>query len=176
MRRTDLPMLDRWLQQPHVREWWRGEPEDLAAVGEKYGPCIDGGDPTELFVIEADDGRPVGMIQRFLFADEPEWSVALADLVDVSDAAGVDYLVGEPAAVGRGIGTAAIAEMTGLIFQWRPVTSIVVTVQQANPASWRALEKAGFRRVGAGEFESSDPSDDGPQFVYVIERVNRIRT
>jgi aminoglycoside 6'-N-acetyltransferase len=169
MRREDLPLLRRWLCQPHVVKWWRGEPSDLASVEAKYGPCIDGEDPTELFVIE-DSGRPIGMIQRYLMADETEWSSAFAGIVDVSDAAGIDYLIGEPDAVGRGLGTAAITIFVSSIFAWRPVGSIVVTVEQTNPASWRVLEHAGFDRVWAGELDSPDPSDDGPEYVYVISR------
>jgi aminoglycoside 6'-N-acetyltransferase len=165
----DLPLLAGWLVQPHVSEWWRDEPSGLAAVAEKYGPCIDGDDPTELFVIEA-DGRAIGMIQRYLIADESEWAHAFGGIVDVSNAAGIDYLIGVPDAVGRGLGTAAIASFVNLVFRWRAVDSIVVTVQQTNPASWRCLERVGFTRVWSGDLDSPDPSDQGPEHVYVIAR------
>ncbi|HWA66929.1 MAG TPA: acetyltransferase, partial [Mycobacteriales bacterium] len=49
--RDDLPMLFEWLRQPHVAKWWREVPADLAAVEAEYGPCIDGADPTELYVV-----------------------------------------------------------------------------------------------------------------------------
>jgi aminoglycoside 6'-N-acetyltransferase len=169
MRRDDLPLLLGWLTQPHVSEWWRGEPSDLAGVEAQYGPCIDGDDPTELFVIE-ESGRPIGMIQRYLIADEPAWAAAFDDIVEVSRAAGIDYLIGDPDAIGRGVGTAAIAMFVPLVFEWRPVSSIVVTVQQSNPASWRVLERVGFTRVWAGELDSPDPSDQGPEYVYVASR------
>jgi aminoglycoside 6'-N-acetyltransferase len=110
------------------------------------------------------------MIQRYLLADEPEWATVLAAITDVADAAGIDYLIGEPDAPGCGIGTAAISEMAAQTFAGQPVTAIVVTVQQANRPSWRALERSGFTRVWAGEFDSPDPSDAGPEHVYVIER------
>jgi aminoglycoside 6'-N-acetyltransferase len=169
MRRADLPLLLHWLGQPHVREWWRDEPTDLAGVEAVYGACIDGDDPTELFVIESADG-PIGMMQRYLFADEPQWTAVFDEILDVTEAAGIDYLIGEPDAIGRGLGSAAIAAFVARIFDWRPVRSIVVTVQQANPGSWRILEKAGFTRVWAGELDSPDPSDAGPEFLYLLER------
>jgi aminoglycoside 6'-N-acetyltransferase len=168
MRREDLPLLAAWLQQPHVSEWWRGEPHGLAAVEAKYGPCIDGDDPTDLFVVEA-DGRPVGMAQCYRIADEPEWARVFDGIVEVSDAAGIDYLIGVPDATGRGIGTAMVAAMVPLVFERLSVASIVVTVQPANVASWKALERAGFRRCWSGELDSPDPSDTGPQHVYVID-------
>jgi aminoglycoside 6'-N-acetyltransferase len=169
MRHDDLPSLVDWLAQEHVREWWRGEPADLPSARAKYGPCIDGVDPTELFVIEW-SGRPIGMVQRYLIADEPEWARSFEGIVDVSDAAGIDYLIGVPEATGRGLGTAAIQAFVPMVFAWRPVTSIVVTVQQTNEASWRLLEHVGFQRVWAGEIDSPDPSDEGPEYVYLIGR------
>jgi aminoglycoside 6'-N-acetyltransferase len=169
MSRDDLPLLHSWLLQPHVTAWWRDVPAGFATVEAEYGPCIDGDDPTELFAIEY-DGRPVGMIQRYLIADEPEWWPVFDEICDVSNAAGIDYLIGEPDAVGRGVGSAVIAAFSPLVFDWRPVDSIVVTVQQANVASWRILEKAGYRRIYSGELNSTDPSDEGPEHVYVLGR------
>jgi aminoglycoside 6'-N-acetyltransferase len=168
MRWEDLPLLLRWFRQPHVCAWWRDEPDDLPAVEAEYGACITGDDPTELFIVE-ESGRPIGMIQRYRFADEPEWMTAFAGIIDVTESAGIDYLIGEPEAIGRGLGTEAIATMTAMVWSWRPVTSIVVNVDQANPASWRVLEKAGYTRVWSGELDSPDPSDAGPQYVYVIK-------
>ena len=98
MGHDDLPRLASWLCQPHVSEWWRGEPKDIAGVVAKYGPAIDGTDPVELSVIVA-SGRLVGMIQRYLFANEPEWTAVLSEHVDVAGAAGLDYLIGEPDAL-----------------------------------------------------------------------------
>jgi aminoglycoside 6'-N-acetyltransferase len=169
MTRHDLPLLSRWLSEPHVSRWWRGEAADLASVQAQYGACIDGDDPTELFVIEHAD-RPIGMIQRYLLADEAQWSEVFAGIVDVDAAAGIDYLIGEPDAVGHGLGTATISTFVRLVFRWRPVGSIVVAVQQSNRASWRVLERVGFSRVWAGSLDSPDPSDDGPAYVYLLER------
>lgn len=171
MSRADLPMLFEWLRQPHVAEWWRDVPPDLVAVEEEYGACIDGEDPTELFVVVY-EGRDIGMAQRYLLEDEPAWSRALENSVIIADAAGMDYLIGEPDVVGRGVGTAMATAFAAGIFDWRPVARIVVNVDQANVASWRMLEKAGIRRSWAGELDSPDPSDDGPQYLYVLRRAD----
>ncbi len=167
VREADLPLLAGWLAQPHVAKWWC-EPSELAQVKEKYLPCLDGRDPTELFLIEA-DGTPVGFIQRYLMADNPEWvrSLAATGAGDAAQAAGIDYLIGDAALTGRGIGSAAIKEFTELTLRRYPeAVSMLVDVSQDNAASWRALERAGYTRCWAGEIESSDPSDEGPSYLY----------
>ena len=165
--RDDLPTVAGWLAQPHVAQWWQEDP-DLTAVRAKYLPCLDGSDPTELLILEA-EGTPAGFFQRYLIADDPSWATALRGTgqPDIDTAAGIDYLIGEAALTGRGLGTASIAAFTRLAFTRYPAIGLVaVTVSQANTASWRALEKAGYRRSWAGELDSDDPSDEGPQYLY----------
>lgn len=110
------------------------------------------------------------MIQRYWFTDETAWARAFEDVVDVVEAAGIDYLIGEPDAVGHGFGTAAIRAFSKLTFAEWPVASIITNVDESNIGSWRALDKAGFRRIWSGLLDSTDPSDSGPQVVYRLIR------
>jgi RimJ/RimL family protein N-acetyltransferase len=75
MRHTDLPLLQRWLQLPHVNAWWH-EPLDLAGVVAKYGPRIDGVEPTHMFVIEH-ELRAIGWIQWYRWRDYPAHAARL---------------------------------------------------------------------------------------------------
>jgi aminoglycoside 6'-N-acetyltransferase len=163
----DLPLLAGWLAQPHVARWW---PEDaeLAAVEARYLPCLDGRDPTELFVLEA-AAAPVGLFQRYLVADNAEWAATLRGTGQpgVETAVGIDYLIGEPALTGQGLGTIAISAFTRLAFTRYPTAGrTAVAVSQDNVASWRALEKAGYLRCWEGELVSDDPSYEGPMYLY----------
>lgn len=169
MGREDLPLLFDWLCRPHVAKWWRDVPADLSVVEAEYGKCIDGDDPTELFFVLLGD-RPVGMIQRYLIADEVEWVPAFDGIVDVSHAAGIDYLIGEVDAVGVGVGSSMIAGFVPMTFAAPAVDSIIATVSIENIASARILEKAGFRRIWSGELKSPDPIPEGPEHVYVLNR------
>ena len=54
--------------------------------------------------------------------------------------------------------------------QYEEILVVVVAVQQADVASWMALEKAGFHRAWAGLLESNDPSDQGPAHLYMKRR------
>jgi RimJ/RimL family protein N-acetyltransferase len=162
---ADLPVLAGWIAAEHVARWW-GEPADLASVEAKYGPRIGGQGVAEELVIEL-DGRPIGLIQRYRHRDHPGWDAAIA----IPDAAGIDYLIGLPDLVGIGLGPAVIRAFVPTVFEAYPDAEVVVAApQQANVASWRALEKAGFTRVRSGWLESDDPSDAGESHVYVRRR------
>jgi aminoglycoside 6'-N-acetyltransferase len=47
---------------------------------------------------------------------------------------------------------------------------VLVAVVAANVGSWRALEKAGFTRVGEGPMEPDNPVDDDLHYVYRTDR------
>ena len=135
-----------------------------------YGPMVDGSDPTEGFIVLS-AGEPVGFMQRYLLDDNPEWRRAVAVGCGAVTAAAIDYLIGVESATGQGLGPQMIAALVDDCWSAYPdVEAIVVDVLQENRASWRALERAGFRRVWEGMLNSAHPSDDGPSFLYVMSR------
>ena len=167
--REDFPLLSQWLSAPHVRAWWREDPA-AGAVEERYGPVVDGSDPTEIFVIER-GGQPIGIIQRYRFADNPGWREVMSGAGAPSEAAGIDYFIGLQDIIGAGIGPQAIDLFVGETWDRYPdVVAVVASVQDGNRRSWRALEKIGFRRAWTGELASDDPSDAGISHVYVRDR------
>jgi aminoglycoside 6'-N-acetyltransferase len=169
MSRDDFGLLATWLAAPHVERWWREDPSP-EAIEARYGPTLDGGDPTELFIVEH-DGAPVGMIQRYLNLDDPDWAGALGASGAPLDSAGIDYLIGHPALIGQGLGTDMIGRfVTDTWVRYTEIAAIVVTVSAENDRSWRALEKVGFERTWTGEIRSGDPSDEGISYCYVLGR------
>jgi len=165
--REDFPLLHRWLTTPAVQAWWRSDTRTVDDVEQEFGPQADGSDPTRSFLILV-AGQPAGMIQCYQHADYPGWQEA----VGVPSAAGIDYLIGEDGLRGRGLGSAAIAAFTATVFGLYPeVDSIVSVPQQANRASCRALEKAGFSLLDERELNTGDPSDAGPGAVYGLARM-----
>ena len=150
MQREDFATLAAWLAAPHVAKWWQS-PATIEYVEEHYGPSVDGLDPTEHFIIEA-DGQPIGMVQRYLLDDYPAW----ANAVGIGAAAGIDYLIGEVEFTGKGLGSRVIEQFAeGVLGRYPGVTAIVAAPQQANDASWRALERAGFDRVGRANWSQT---------------------
>jgi|SRR5580658_7360656 aminoglycoside 6'-N-acetyltransferase len=138
--RSDFPLLQEWLSAPHVVAWWH-EPLDLASVTAKYGPRVDGTEPTRVFVIEH-AGRPIGWIQWYLWSDYPEHAVQLgAEL----SSAGIDLAIGELAMTGLGLGPVAIREfLRQIVFADASVSAVITDPEESNLGSLRAFQKAGF--------------------------------
>src|SRR5581483_1842053 len=93
MSRSDLPLLAAWLAEPHVERWWResAAPADVEAT---YGPALD--------------GEPVGMLQRYLLADNRAYLNALVPGGATEASVSIDYMIGVAGLTGRGLGPALI--------------------------------------------------------------------
>ena len=174
--RADFPLLAQWLAEAHVARWWNHEftPE---AVERDFGPTVDGDEPSEDHIVLL-DGRPIGLIQYSRYADYPEYQAELAAVLPVPDhAVSIDYLIGDPALIGRGVGTAMIAAFAGHIWQTNPeATCIIVPVSTANQASWRALQRAGFRTAARGDLEPDNPIDDPSHEILELDRPRPMAT
>ncbi|CAM5534722.1 Lysine N-acyltransferase MbtK OS=Streptomyces cyaneofuscatus OX=66883 GN=G3I52_20140 PE=3 SV=1 [Streptomyces cyaneofuscatus] len=114
----------------------------------------------------------MGLLQRCRLADYPEYLVEVSTLVEVpSGAMTMDYLIGEPQLVGRGIGPRMIRSALQAIWdEHSDAPCVLVPVSVANRASWRALEKAGMRRVAEGELEPDNPVDGRAHYLYRVDR------
>ena len=141
--RADFVDVVTWQSQPYVARWWQDEATDVAAAEAHYGPALDGTDPTRMWELEV-NGRSVGLLQDYAIGDHPEWALLTAR----PEAVGFDYLVGDPAWVGRGIGTRML--WTFLRDVVRPhyahVTEFFAAPDHRNTASLRVLDKLGFER------------------------------
>jgi aminoglycoside 6'-N-acetyltransferase len=171
LQRADFPLLGRWLAEPLVARWWHHDTTP-AALERDFGPTVDGREATEAFLALACD-RPFGYIQCYPIAAYPEYARELATVREVPPGAlSIDYFIAEPELRGRGLGAAMIAEFVAGAWSRHPqAADVIVPVAAGNTASWRALERAGFRRIAAGELEPDNPRDPADHFVYRLRRV-----
>ena len=141
LQRSDLPLMLRWVNAPHVRRWYATE-RTLAGLKQKYGPRIDRRDPTDPYLILL-DGRPAGYLQTYRIADYPEYARQLgAD----ETAAGVDLFIGEVDLTHQGLGCAALRRfLAEVVFSDAVVATCVLGPDPENAAAIRCSEKAGFR-------------------------------
>lgn len=141
---SDLAMLERWMHEPHWREWW-GEPEtELGYVRD----MLEGRDTTRPFIFTL-DGEDAGYIQYWTVRDarvEP-WLSKAPWVIDLPDAAiGVDLSIGRAQYLSKGIGTAVLkAYVDKLIGDGH--REIVIDPDADNKRAVRAYEKAGFRPI-----------------------------
>ena len=168
--RDDFPLIAAWLAEPHVARWWNHE-VTAEAVERDFGASADGKEPSEDHIALL-DGVPIGLIQYSRFADYPEYSEELTELLRVpDDAVSIDYLIGDPTLVGRGVGAAMIGGFVERIWRTDPQAScIVVPVCSANERSWRVLLSLGFRVVARGNLEPDNPIDDPLHEILRLDR------
>ncbi|MCZ0961306.1 GNAT family N-acetyltransferase [Paracoccus benzoatiresistens] len=142
---ADLPLLARWMDQPHWREWWSADVEtELGYIRD----IIEGRDTTRAFLFHL-DGEPTGYIQVWRITDarvEPWLSDAswVMDLPD--DAVGVDLSIGPPDQVSKGIGSWVLARFVAML-RAEGHRSIVIDPDRSNHRAIRAYRKAGFREI-----------------------------
>jgi RimJ/RimL family protein N-acetyltransferase len=97
---------------------------------------------------------PAGYVQTYRILDHP----AYAKAVSIDDESwGLDLFLGEASFVGRGVGPAVLVRFAAdVVFATTPAVAIVSDPPSSNRRSWRAFEKAGFRR-----WRTVEPPDEG---------------
>jgi aminoglycoside 6'-N-acetyltransferase len=167
---ADFHMLAEWLREPQVARWWNHETTS-EAIERDFGPSVRGEEAGEDLVVSI-DGHPIGLVQRSVIGDYPEDLAEFVAILDVPDrAVQLDYLIGDAARRGRGLGArliAAAVENTWTDYPNAP--AVLVAVVAANIASWRALEKAGLQRIAEGPMSPDNPVDDPLHYVYRVDR------
>jgi aminoglycoside 6'-N-acetyltransferase len=132
---ADLPMIRRWLAEPHVREWW-GDPEEQYALvsGDLDEPAMD------QYVVST-DGTDFGYIQCY---DLTAWNSGFG--TQPEGTRGIDLFIGEPGMIERGHGSAFIRAFVDARLA-SGVPRMVTDPDPANPRAARAYEKAGFMKA-----------------------------
>ena len=131
----DLPLLGRWLEAPHVVQWWGDPNEQLELLqGDLEHPAM------AQFIVSA-AGRPFGYLQCYETAAWPVQGFG----AQPPGTRGIDQFIGEPNMVNRGYGSAFIRTFVEGLFASR-VPRVLTDPDPANTRAIRAYEKAGFSR------------------------------
>jgi RimJ/RimL family protein N-acetyltransferase len=162
LKTSDLPLMHRWLNAPHVARWWYAEGSTYSEVEETYVPCIEGRDPTEPYLILY-DGFPIGYVQTYRISDDPDY----ARLVQVENSADVDMFVGEEEFLHKGLGSHILRRFLGeVVFVNDDVEDCVIGPEPKNAAAIRAFEKADCRYFKTIQV----PGETEPEYLMRIPR------
>ena len=159
MTADDLSMVARWLREPHVARWWLADTTADAEL-ETLRKRVSGDEDQEtrmLTIIERDDeslidaGR-IGWCEWYPYDAYRQEAEALG--ARVGDC-GIDYAIGDPAAIARGLGTQLIAALVSEVRRHHPGCGVIVDPDANNVASRRVLERNGFSLVACGPLPAS---------------------
>ena len=138
--RADFPLLTRWRRQPHVMKWWgeQSEPELIKEFEKEMA------DPLVERYVVSHEGRDFAFVQVcdahgigggwWPDATPGTWAI--------------DFLIGEPDLIGKGLGTALLAQLTKDLLSRPGAHTVIADPEPDNIASIRAAERAGFRQSG----------------------------
>jgi aminoglycoside 6'-N-acetyltransferase len=149
MTADDLPMIKRWLAEPHVREWWGDPVEQYALV------CGDLDEPAMDQYIVSSDGRDFGYLQCY---DPTAWNSGFGE--QPKGTRGIDLFIGEADMIAHGHGSAMIRAFVDERLQ-RGAPRVVTDPDPNNLRAVSAYENAGFTRVGMVD------TPDGPSLLMV---------
>ncbi len=144
---ADMSALVRWLNEPHVKEWWDPDepPVTLDAARKEYGKLTYPSSSTVACILTLAQ-RPVGYLQFYQWASY-ESETREVDLRPEPGWYGMDILIGGPDLIGRGIGSRAVDLLCTYLFTRYGATAVALLTEVGNVRAQRAYEKAGFRRV-----------------------------
>lgn len=159
--RDDFALVVQWLARPHVAQWWH-RPQGLAAFEAEYLGCLDGTDPTLVFICWS-DGAPIAFVQTYRVDDEP----AYREAVGLAHAAGMDLFLVDADRRGAGLGPRVIRATVARMWATYPeVERVVASPSVHNTRSIRAFEKSGFAR----DRPVTVPGEIDDELVMVCER------
>jgi aminoglycoside 6'-N-acetyltransferase len=168
MTADDLSMVARWLREPHVARWWLADTTadaELQTLRKRVSEDEDQ-ETRMLTIIERDDeslsdaGR-IGWCEWYPYDAYRQEAEALG--ARVGDC-GIDYAIGDPAAIARGLGTQLIAALVSEVRRHHPGCGVIVDPDADNVASRRVLERNGFSLVAVRPVASE--LNDYPMAIY----------
>jgi aminoglycoside 6'-N-acetyltransferase len=151
MTSADLPLIRRWLETPHVSQWWHDPAEQFELVSGD----LDHPDMAQFIV--ASDRRPFAYLQCYNLCD---WNTGFGPQPDGTR--GLDQFIGEADMIGRGHGAAFIRVFTEQLLA-KGTPRVVIDPDPANARAIRAYARAGFSK------DRIVDTPDGPALLMVRE-------
>ncbi len=130
---ADLPLLGRWLAEPHFREWWGDPGEGLAEIREGMASRS-----TRPMVVDL-EGEPIAYFQEY----DPHMEDGHPYRDQPMGTLGLDLSIGLFENIGLGHGSALLRQRAAHLLG-SGVPRLVIDPDPRNARAIRAYEKAGF--------------------------------
>ena len=144
---SDIPLVEKWLNKEHVKRWYETPHLEvtindwMTEIKERYGQYKW---LTHLIVVW--QGCPIGLCQYYKCVDSFDEDFGTLPL---TGSYGIDYLIGEEAYIGKGLGKIMITELVNKIFSFQDAQIVTADIDRDNKASENALLSCGFRLLNA---------------------------
>lgn len=162
----DLPLMQTWLNQPYVHEWYDKDKENtLEEITKRYGPKVEGEKPTDCYLVLYQE-KPVAYIQTYFVNDWPE----LGDYIGYDDrTASVDLFIGDSTFTGMGFGSLMLKKFLKEIVLSNPnITTCVIGPDPKNVRAIKSYEKTGFKYAKTVQL----PTDPNPIYIMELKKEN----
>lgn len=153
-RAADVPLFDKWDEQPHVIAATSDDPDaDQAFEDADWLEDITSDDPASTFYVAEVDGRPIGAMQVIDPALERThyWGEDCPPNLRA-----MDIWIGESDCLGKGYGTEMMRIAIDDAFADSVVEAILIDPLNSNTDAHRFYQRMGFRPLGRRMFDDDD--------------------
>ena len=153
---SDIPMVEGWLNKEYVKKWYEIPHMGITIDDWMHEISERNGEFHWLtYLIALWQGQPIGLCQYYKCADSGDEDFGSLPL---AGSYGIDYLIGEEAYLGKGLGKGMINLLVEKIFSFPNAQRVTADIDENNAASGNSLISCGFTLV------------DGERSRYVIEK------
>ena len=132
----DIPLFKKWLYLPHVEKWYHDPLDWIYEVESRK----DEFSFLNHFIANI-DGKPIGFCQYYEYCKSGEvWHGNL----DIAGVYSIDYMIGEPAYLGKGCGKKMLELLLQKIKAQADAKTVIVQPELENKASCNVLKSLGF--------------------------------
>ncbi|MCP1109529.1 RimJ/RimL family protein N-acetyltransferase [Lachnospiraceae bacterium PF1-21] len=139
---TDQPLVEKWLNKEHVKRWYEIPHMGITINDWLYEMKERRGEFQWLtHLIATWQGQPIGLCQYYKCEDSGDEDFGTLPL---EGSYGIDYLIGEEAYIGKGLGKAMITLLVDTIFSFPDARRVTADIDPKNKASEKALLASDF--------------------------------
>lgn len=139
---SDVPLVEAWLNKAHVKSWYEIPHMGVTIEDWMYEISQRDGEFSWLnYLIATWHGAPIGMCQYYKCADSGDENFGS---LPIAGSYGIDYLIGEEAYIGKGLGRGIVSLLVERIFALPDAERVTADIDEENKASAGALLSCGF--------------------------------